>query len=343
VCKAWYPISGQVLDLLREDHAEPGSRERFFATHRSQLEELGLDPPEPVPGARDFAAQAHQREHFDELGRREDRFSYRALGQQPFQRALRNLSFEEWAPLLPAGSVVLDIGCADGVSTFDIASLGVEALGFDISGELVRRAADCAEREGIRNVSFMVADADAIPVSGGSFDCVLCYGSLHHVPDPARTLAEAARALRDGGCYLGVENHTTPLRPIFDLLMRLRPIWLEEAGGSAQIGGEDLERWSAGSGLRLNTRPTVFVPPHLCNWIGERAARWLLRLDRWALRADPAAAVLGWSDLDQRAEVRFGHCLGPTLFRGESAAAQPMPLAFDRSTFARTTVPAAAS
>jgi SAM-dependent methyltransferase len=277
-CKAWYPISGQVLDLLSEDHAEPGSRERFFATHRSQLGELDLDPPKPVPAARDFAAQAHQREHFDELGRREDRFSYRALGQQPFQRALRNLSFEEWAPLLSAGFLVLDIGCADGLSTLDIATFGVEALGFDISGELVRRAADRAEREGIRNVSFMVADADAIPVSDGSFDCVLCYGSLHHVPDPARTLAEAARALRDGGCYLGVENHTTPLRPIFDLLMRLRPIWLEEAGASAQIGVEDLERWSSGSGLRLNTRPTVFVPPHLCNWIGERTARWLLRL-----------------------------------------------------------------
>jgi ubiquinone/menaquinone biosynthesis C-methylase UbiE len=276
-CGAWYPISNHVLDLLPEDHAEPGSRDRFFAAHRAQLDELDLDKPEAVLAARDFAAQAHQREHFDELARREDRFSYRALGQQPFQRAVRSLSFEEWAPLVPAGSLVLDIGCADGLSTFDIASRDVEALGFDISGELVRRAADRAQRAGIRNVSFMVADADAIPVADGSFDCVLCYGSLHHVPDPAGTLVEAARALRDGGSYIGVENHTTPLRPIFDFLMRLRPIWLEEAGGNAQFGAAELERWRSGSALRLNTRPTVFVPPHLCNLIGERAARWLLR------------------------------------------------------------------
>jgi SAM-dependent methyltransferase/uncharacterized protein YbaR (Trm112 family) len=277
-CRAWYPISGHVLDMLPEGRAEAGSRSQFFAQHLSRLEPLGLHPPAaetPDPG---FAAQAHQRDHFDDLAAREDRFSYEALGRQPFQRAIRTLNFREWAYRVQPGTVAIDVGCADGLSTFDLARFGVETVGFDVSRTALARAQARAEREGVRNVSFMVADADAIPFADASVDCVLCYGSLHHVPDPAQTIAEAARVLAGGGCYLGVENHTTPLRPAFDALMRLFPIWLEEAGPEAQMSADQLSEWSAGTGLQISTEPIVFVPPHLCNWIGYRPARALLRI-----------------------------------------------------------------
>jgi SAM-dependent methyltransferase/uncharacterized protein YbaR (Trm112 family) len=286
-CGAWYPISDHFLDFLPEAHAQPGSRAQFFAANRPRLEELGLRAPEEPPPDPDFAAQAHQREHFDDLASREDQFSYKALGLQPFQRAIRGLNFEEWAPLIRPGGLALDIGCADGLSTFDLARFGIDVLGFDISAESIRRAAARAEREGIRNVSFMIADANAIPLADGAVDCVLCYGSLHHVPDPERTIAEAARVLKPGGSYLGVENNTTPLRPVFDALMKLRPIWLEEAGAQAQIGSDELQLWSAGTGLRLDTRAIVFVPPHLCNWLGHKVARPLLQLTDWVFSRIP--------------------------------------------------------
>jgi ubiquinone/menaquinone biosynthesis C-methylase UbiE/uncharacterized protein YbaR (Trm112 family) len=281
-CGAWYPVSGHVADLLPAAHAEAESRREFFDQHRVLLEELGLSLPEttsaPDP---EFAAQEHQREHFDDLARRGDRFSYGALGRQPFQRAIRSLHFEEWAPLIRPGSLVLDIGCADGLSSFDIARFDVEVIGIDISGEAIRVASERAEHEHYANVTFMIADADSLPIADGAMDAVLCYGSLHHVPAPERTLREATRVLKPGGSYLGVENNTTPLRPIFDALMRLRPIWLEEAGAEAQIGSKDLHRWTDGSDLAIDTRATVYVPPQLCNLIGYRASRRLLRLTDW--------------------------------------------------------------
>ena len=294
-CAAWYPISGRVLDLLPGDRAKPGARARFFDAHRARMEELGLQPPAANSPDGDFAAQEQQREHFDGLSHRDDRFSYRALGLQPFQRAIRSLNFEEWAPLIRPGSMVLDIGCADGLSTFDVARFGVEALGLDISGGQVALAAARAEREGVENVSFMIADADALPVADGAVDGVLCYGCLHHVPSPERTLAEAARVLREDGSYLGVENNVTPLRPIFDALMKLRPIWLEEAGPQAQIGAGQLDRWTAETDLRLKVSSIVFVPPHLCNWIGFTAARGLLRLTNRLFRRVPV--VRNWGGL----------------------------------------------
>lgn len=280
-CGAWYPVSGRTADLLPTAHAEADSRRRFFDQHRERLEELGLNlpaAPESDPG---FAAQEHQRQHFDDLARRQDRFSYGALGRQPFQRAVRSLNFEEWAPLVRPGSLVLDIGCADGLSTFDIARFDVEVIGIDVSGESIRIASERAEQRKFENATFMVADANSLPFGDRAVDYVFCYGSLHHVPDPERTLREIARVLEPGGSYLGVENNTTPLRPIFDALMRLRPIWLEEAGAQAQIGSKDLHRWTDETDLILETGATVYVPPQLCNLLGYRVSRRLLRITDW--------------------------------------------------------------
>ena len=294
-CSAWYPVEGHVADLLPEAHAEPGSRRGFYERHRPGLEEFRLRPPRTDCLDPSFAAQAHQREHFDDLASRGDRFSYDALGRMAFQRAIRSLNFEEWAPLIRPGSLVLDVGCADGLSTFDIARDGIEVIGLDVSHEQIRRAQARAEREGVENVSFVIGDADSLPLADRTLDSVLCYGSLHHVPHPERTIAEMARTLRSGGSYLGVENNTTPLRPIFDALMRLRPIWLEEAGTEAQISSEDLDRWTEGTGLRVETRPIVFVPPQLCNLLGYRASRLTLRVTDWLCRRIPG--VRNWGGL----------------------------------------------
>jgi SAM-dependent methyltransferase/uncharacterized protein YbaR (Trm112 family) len=294
-CGAWYPILDHVVDLLPAEHAEPGSRRRFFEAHRLHLEEFGLDLPATAGSDVDFEAQAHQREHFDDLALRDDRFSYGALGRQPFQRAARSLHFEEWEQLIRPGSLVLDIGCGDGISTFDIARFDVNVIGLDISGEQIRRATERAEREGFDNVSFAIGDAHSLPIATHAVDYVLCYGSLHHVPDPERTLRECARVLASGGSYLGIENNTTPLRPIFDALMKLRPIWLEEAGAAAQLGAKQLAQWTDGTRLAVETRATVFVPPQLCNLIGYRAARQLLRATDWVFGRLPL--VRRWGGL----------------------------------------------
>ncbi len=99
--------------------------------------------------------------------------------------------------------------------------------------------------------------------------------------------------LKDEGLYLGVENNKTPFRPIFDLLMRLRPIWREEAGAEAQMSSADLRRWASGTSLRMRTRSIVFVPPHLCNRFGVRAAGRLLRWTNAIFAAAAGAAGAG--------------------------------------------------
>ena len=57
-----------------------------------------------------------------------------------------------------------------------------------------RRA--CADRD---DVSFLEADAAALPFEEASFDVVVCRFALHHMEAPVRALAEMARVRRRGG------------------------------------------------------------------------------------------------------------------------------------------------
>lgn len=58
------------------------------------------------------------------------------------------------------------------------------------------------------------ADATDLPFDTGSFDAVVCFTMLHHVPTAAlqdRLVAETARVLRPGGTFAGSDSRWGPL------------------------------------------------------------------------------------------------------------------------------------
>jgi ubiquinone/menaquinone biosynthesis C-methylase UbiE len=62
---------------------------------------------------------------------------------------------------------------------------------------MLREAGDLARA--IDNVTFMQADAEALPFADGSFTAVLCTNSFHHYPNPANALREMSRVLTPAG------------------------------------------------------------------------------------------------------------------------------------------------
>ena len=92
----------------------------------------------------------------------------------------------------------LDVGC--GTGTLVEAILGhaepLLVLGVDRSRGFVRHAR--ARLVGV-GTAFQVGDAQALPVPAGGFDAVVSGLVLNFVPDPARMVAEMARAARPGG------------------------------------------------------------------------------------------------------------------------------------------------
>jgi SAM-dependent methyltransferase len=54
-----------------------------------------------------------------------------------------------------------------------------------------------------RRVRQMCANADELPYADNYFDAIVMFATLHHFPDPARTLAHVATKLRPGG-FIGL-------------------------------------------------------------------------------------------------------------------------------------------
>lgn len=100
-------------------------------------------------------------------------------------------------------SRILVAGCgAEGREVVDLAKRSrYEVVGFDIAlkPELHQQKGD--------NWLLLNADVLNLPFENGSFDAVLYYHVIEHVPDPARSIAELARVLRTGGgMFVGTPN-----------------------------------------------------------------------------------------------------------------------------------------
>jgi ubiquinone/menaquinone biosynthesis C-methylase UbiE len=98
-----------------------------------------------------------------------------------------------------APRIILDAGCGTGILLGAIleecpgAALVVEA---DFAIEMLRQNARKLADPRVRR---LCADVLSLPVPAGSFDLVLCFGILPHLPDARGALAEFLRVLKPGG------------------------------------------------------------------------------------------------------------------------------------------------
>jgi demethylmenaquinone methyltransferase/2-methoxy-6-polyprenyl-1,4-benzoquinol methylase/ArsR family transcriptional regulator len=85
------------------------------------------------------------------------------------------------------------------------APLAQRAVGVDQSPAMLAIARSRIDQTGLRNVQLRQGDIYAPPVERGAYDLVIIHQVLHFLDDPARALAEAARALRPGGRLVVVD------------------------------------------------------------------------------------------------------------------------------------------
>ena len=102
------------------------------------------------------------------------------------------------------GGGVLDIGCGEGKFTRSLARAFAEVAGVDVKEKQIGVAKAAAANEGVA-VDFRVASGEALPWADGHFDVVAFSNSLHHMPDAARALKEAARVMKPGGLLYAME------------------------------------------------------------------------------------------------------------------------------------------
>jgi ArsR family transcriptional regulator len=176
-----------------------------------------------------FATSAGQ---WDKL--RDDLF-----GRAFYHPALLALCESEW--------IVGDLGCGTGQIAAELALHVARVIAVDASGEML-----AAARKRLRdheNVELRRGEVESLPIDDDALDVALAVLVLHHLPDPAAALQEAARVLKPGGRLL-----------VVDMLPHDRDEYKQQMGhvwlGFAE---EQLTPWLAQAGFR-DTRFRALMP-----------------------------------------------------------------------------------
>ncbi len=97
------------------------------------------------------------------------------------------------------GKRIVDVGCGGGILTEALAKNGADALGIDLSEELI----DVADLHGLESgvpAHYQKISAEALAEQQPeSFDHVTCMEMLEHVPDPGSIISACARMVKPGG------------------------------------------------------------------------------------------------------------------------------------------------
>ncbi|MFD5697345.1 class I SAM-dependent methyltransferase [Streptomyces lasiicapitis] len=187
----------------------------------------------------------------------------------PMNRAHRKLcSSEKWAQTtkdmilpfaledVPLGDDVLEIGPGYGANLRVLVEDVPRLTAAEVDGET---AAMLQEKWGSR-ARVLHADGADLPLPDASFDSVVCFTMLHHVPTATqqdRIFTEAFRVLRPGGVFAGSDSLPSFrfwLLHLGDTNNTVDPEKLPERLGAAGFTDVAVTRHSSGGGIRFRGR-----------------------------------------------------------------------------------------
>lgn len=105
---------------------------------------------------------------------------------------------------LHSNAFVLDLGCAAGKYTLEIAPYVKEIWGIDISTEMIKTAKMNALGSNCSNVHFLRTDISGSQLKDKTFNVILAFNILHLVEDPGQALISIKKLLQPDGVVISV-------------------------------------------------------------------------------------------------------------------------------------------
>lgn len=127
------------------------------------------------------------------------------------------------AGITPADEV-LDVACGPGLVACVVAQRAKHVTGIDLTAAMIDQAHTRQESLGLRNLTWIVGDAQPLPFPTASFSRVITRYSFHHFTAPAGAFAEMVRVCRPGGRVTVADVFTTSAEQAeaYDRLERFR-------------------------------------------------------------------------------------------------------------------------
>lgn len=207
--------------------------------------------PESGPFARDLARARRIRE---ERARESRRFFDTVAGDwREMKRSLIGDADLDAFILkhIPRCAVAADLGCGSGEQLPILLKKAGRVIGVDRAPRMLEEARRRNLAESRRGVlELRLGELEKLPFRDGEADCALICLALHHLPEPAAGIAEAARILKPGGTLVVVEwtSHSDE-----SLRSRFQDRWL---GFEPAL----LERWLKDAGLTIREKSNLALP-----------------------------------------------------------------------------------
>ena len=98
-----------------------------------------------------------------------------------------------------AGKRIVDVGCGGGILTEGLARAGADALGIDLSEDLIDIAELHSLESGVPAKYQKISAEQLAAEQPESFDHVTCMEMLEHVPDPGAIIKACSQLVKPGG------------------------------------------------------------------------------------------------------------------------------------------------
>jgi ubiquinone/menaquinone biosynthesis C-methylase UbiE len=186
----------------------------------------------------------------------------------------------------------LDAATGTGHTAFALAGYVSQAVGLDITPEMLDQARAAASERHVDNVEWVLGDVCRMPFPDASFDLYTVREAPHHFYDLKASLVEAARVLKPSGraCFIDA----SPPAAARDLLHRV-----ETARDPSHVRSRTLEEWKgllAEVGLEVE-----FAERRELDWDFDA---WMRMMEVPAERVAELAALIESADGAAREELR---------------------------------------
>jgi len=173
--------------------------------------------------------QSQSEQFFASAAGQWDRLRREVFGRASSLHALPALIDPRWT--------VGDLGCGTGETSAALAPFVARTIAVDRSGEMLQAAR--RRLRDVPNVDVRRGELESLPVADAELDAAIMLLVLHHVPDPAAVLGEAARTIKARGRFV-----------LCDMLPHDREEYKKEMGHVwLGFGDDQLRRLLAGAGF----------------------------------------------------------------------------------------------